>query len=119
MTKSLILLQRLEASWSPVSMSDDNRQLLETELNDTLTAIANCDSLEAAEPLLRGDLEEIQGVLATLWCRRHVELSERQREIVREFDRCDDPEVRRIVFENIKHSRFPWCTESSAGQSDV
>jgi hypothetical protein len=111
--KSMELLQRLEALGSHLKvLTHDERCVLDAELDETLESIANCDSVEAAEPLLL-DLGDIQLVLATLAFKHGIELSKRQRAIVREYDRCDVPEVRHDIFANVRTHTFPWCREDT------
>jgi hypothetical protein len=106
MTKSLNLLQRLEASSSPVSLTEEDRRVLDFELDETLKSIANCDTVEAAEPFLL-ELGEIQDVMATLAFKHDLQLSKRQREIVREYDRWDAQRFDGTLFEKSKTPTFP------------
>jgi len=109
--KSLEILQRFEAEsarWK--YLTDDDRRVLDGELDEMMKSIANCDTVEAAEPLLQ-ELGRIQEIMATLAFKHGIQLSGRQRRIVREYDRCDVPEVRRIVFQKIKSAEFPWCAD--------
>jgi hypothetical protein len=110
--KPVELLQRLEAGWADVksSLTDDDRRALDLGLDQMLRSIANCNTFEAAEPFLQ-ELGDLQLVLATLAFKHDIELSNRQREIVREYDRCDVPEVRRKAFQKIKNAEFPWCED--------
>jgi hypothetical protein len=107
--KHMELLQRLEAGWADVksSLTDDDRRALDLELDQMLKSIANCNTFEAAEPFLQ-ELGDFQLVLATLVFKHEVELSNRQREIVREYDRCDMLDVWRGAFQKIRNAEFPW-----------
>ncbi|MCC7087183.1 MAG: hypothetical protein IT427_19445 [Pirellulales bacterium] len=111
MTKSSELLQRFEADSSRWQfLSNDERHIMDGELDEMLKSIASCDTAESAEPLLQ-ELGCLQEAMATLAFKHGVELSHRQREIVREYDRFDVQDVRRHVFQKIKNAEFPWCVE--------
>lgn len=115
MTKSLNLLQRLEASCGPVSLTDNDHHLLDSELDDLLRSIAKCASVEAAGSFLL-ELGELEDVLVTLLCKHEVRLTERQREIVTEYDRWDVPEVRQEAYRKIKNGEPPWHERPVARQ---
>jgi hypothetical protein len=101
-TKSSEVLQRFEAEpCRGKSLTNDDRGVLDGEVNEMMRSITSCDTFEAAEPLLQ-ELGQIQEIMATLAFKHGIQLSGRQREIVREYDRCDLPEVRRNVFQKIK-----------------
>lgn len=73
-----------------------------------MASISRCDTLEAAEALLE-ELGHTHKVMATLAFKHGLQLSHKQREIVREYDRWDVPEIRRAIFQKIKNAEFPWC----------
>jgi hypothetical protein len=116
MTKSLNLLQQREACWDPVSLSDEDRQLLDSELDEILRSIARCSTAEVAEPLLL-ELGELQDVLMTFSCKHNITLNERQDKIIREYDRWDVLEVRQETYQRIRSGEPPWCVQSRTGQS--
>jgi len=117
MTKSLNLLQRLEGQWEPVSVTDQDRQLMDSEMDEILRSIARCSTAEAAEPLLL-ELGELQDVLMTFFCKHNVALTERQDKIIREYDRWDVPEVRQETYQKIKSGEPLWCIKSSTGHRE-
>ncbi len=106
---SLEILRRVEAQPPQnKSLSCDDRNVLDAEIDKMLKAITDCVTFELAGPLLH-ELSAIQEVLATLAFKHGIQLSVRQRDIVRTYDRCDIPEVRRSVFQKIKNAEFPYC----------
>jgi hypothetical protein len=110
-TRALELLQRFEVESSNLAcLSDEDRRTLDLEIDALLRSIAGCNALDAAEAFFK-ELDSVQWVLARLAFKHGVQLSRRQREIVREFDRGDDPEVQRRVFQRIKRAEFPWCED--------
>jgi len=107
MAGSLEVLARFENEPSRTkSLTDEERNGLDNDIDEVLRLIANCEPFEAAESSLLA-LGEIHKVLATLAFRFGVSLSPRQRRIVREYDRWDIPEVRHAVFDAIKRGEFP------------
>ncbi len=88
------------------SLTDEERNTLDNDIDEVLRLIANCEGFQAAESSLLA-LGEIHKVLATLAFRFGVSLSPRQRRIVREYDRWDVPEVRHAVFSAIRRGEFP------------
>jgi hypothetical protein len=108
MTTISDILRRFETDVSrKQSLTDEDRQVFDRELNRIIITVAKCDSMESAQ----GDLLElgrVQEILATLTFRYGAQLSARQRQIVREYDRCDLPEVRQSTFNKIKSDQFPW-----------
>jgi hypothetical protein len=109
MSKSSEILWRFEARPpGGASLTDDDRGVLDDELDEMLDAVASCATFEAAEPFLE-ELDRLQLTIATLAFKHSARLSARQREIVSDFDRCDLSDVRRKTFRRIKHAEFPWC----------
>jgi hypothetical protein len=86
-------------------LSDGERDALESELDDILRLIASKASMSAAEKDL-DSLGQLQELLALLRFRYDAELTKRQREIVRQFDRSDDFGVRLHVFKQIKAGKL-------------
>jgi hypothetical protein len=87
----------------PISAHEINA--LEEELNGVLRSVACSKELEEAQADLDA-LGKLQELLATLLFKYKVDLTPRQRSIVREFDRSDDPEVREYIFAEIKKGRL-------------
>jgi hypothetical protein len=79
---------------------------LDDEINDLLNKIRQCPSLAVAEKLL-GELADIQSILALLLFKYDAPLSQKQKSLVRQYDRSDVPLVREIVFKSIKEGKFP------------
>jgi hypothetical protein len=88
------------------SLTDDERQLLDRAIDDTINAIACHSNWRAAERDLIA-LGQIHKVLATLCFKYGQPLSERQRRIVREYDRWDVADVRQTIYDAIKKCQFP------------
>jgi len=87
-------------------LSDDERDALDQELSEMFVNIGKCVSFASADQLL-GQLGVVQEVLATIWFKHRVALSENQRHFVRAYDRWDVPELRKRAFEAIKANTFP------------
>jgi hypothetical protein len=60
---------------------------------------------------LLNELGDIQLLLAKLLFKYDMPLSQKQKSLVRQFDRCDDPTVREMVFNAIKEGKFPEQTD--------
>jgi hypothetical protein len=102
------ILRRFEAEYPRrTALSDTERASLNCHLDEAMRLIANFGSFEKVDGQLK-KLCEIQEVMAALAFKHGIELSSRQREIVREYDRCDDEAVRRDTFQKIKNATFPW-----------
>ena len=102
------ILQRFEAEYPRrTALSEAERASLNGDFDEAMRLIANFDSFAEADGQLK-KLCEIQEVMAALAFKHGIELSSRQREIVREYDRCDDEAVRRDAFQKIKGAKYPW-----------
>lgn len=88
-----------------VHLTDQERSALDRELDELLRGIASESSAEDAEPTLL-QLGEFQSLLATICFRYGVQLSERQRNLVRDYDRWDVVEERRAAFDSIRSGMF-------------
>jgi hypothetical protein len=97
-----------------VALTESERDSLDQELDSTLERIARCPDLDSAA----GALDELgaqQELLATLLFKHKVQLSNKQRRLVRQFDRVDDPRLRLFVFQVIRNRTFlkedkpPFC----------
>ena len=82
--------QKIERSGNAEIESRDISDL-DSELNDLLSRIAAKQSYSDAT-MEMNDLCTLQELMALLCFKYDVELSEQQRTVVREFDRCDDEE---------------------------
>ena len=89
-----------------MTLSDEEVTQLDQEINDLLATIAQETTVESAESNLL-QLGEIQTVLATICFGTELPLSEKQRRLVRNYDRWDDSEERRHAFAWIKAGTFP------------
>ena len=77
---------------------------LESELADLLAQIAKKKTPQDAENLLQ-ELGTLQELLSILIFKYGVELTDRQRKIVRDYDRWDDEETRAYFFKEIVAGR--------------
>ena len=97
-----------------VALTESERHNLDRELDATLERIARCPDLDSAFSAL-DELGVQQNVLATLLFKHKVQLSDKQRRLVRQFDRSDDPQLRFFVFQVIRNGTFlqedkpPFC----------
>lgn len=104
------ILRRLEAATSDsIADSDELRHAVAAELDGLVEAISEQSTFEKAEGLMKM-LGDTHLVLARLAFVHKWSLTDRQREIVRQYDRHDDEGVRREVYEQIQLRRFPWST---------
>src|SRR5438067_883628 len=87
-------------------LSDEERSDLDRELDALLTSIADCHTTETAEKKLQ-ELGEMEQTLATICFKYRIDLTEKQRKLVREYDRWDVPEIRAAALEAIKRAQFP------------
>jgi hypothetical protein len=87
------------------NLTDEEKAALDRALDTALHAIARHPTWKQAEPDLLS-LGDLQRLMATLAFRFGVRLTERQIRLVREFDRCDVPEVRRKIYQAIKKGEF-------------
>jgi hypothetical protein len=88
-----------------VTLSESERSDLDQELDATIERIARRSDPESASSAL-DELGTQQYVLATLLFKHKVPLTDKQRRLVRQFDRCDDPQLRVFVFQVIKKGIF-------------
>ena len=87
-------------------LDNGNRELsLDEGIDELLTKIRGCTEMAAAEPYLM-ELGELQTLLATLAFKYRVALTQRQKMLVREYDRFDVAEVRNEAFHAVKEGRF-------------
>ena len=77
---------------------------LESELADLLAQIAKKKTPQDAANLMQ-ELGAFQELLSILRFKYQVKLTERQRRIVREYDRWDDEETRAYFFKEIVAGR--------------
>jgi hypothetical protein len=95
-------------------LTDGDLHELDRELIATVERIARCPDLLSASVAL-DELASQQEVLATLRFKYRLRLSEKQRRLVRQYDRSDDPRLREFVFQVIRNGTFltedkpPFC----------
>jgi len=87
-------------------LTDEEIIHLDHEIDEVLASIATCPSINNADDKLQ-QLGLMQEILATIWFKYRVKLSEKQRRLVQRYDRWDDFELRRASFESIKKGLFP------------
>jgi hypothetical protein len=108
MIRSNDILRSFDLSPSrDTTLTIEEQRIIDQDLNELLEAAGRQRTFEDASANLE-DLAEMQQTLATLAFRYSVQLSPRQREIVRQYDRCDLSEIRQRVFEKIRRGEFPW-----------
>jgi len=93
------------ATTTPLSVTDDEIRILDIELHDLLSGIFELPSFEEAADALR-ELGDFQETLALLWFQYDITISPDQKIVVRKFDRSDDPDTCKHVFEEIRTGRF-------------
>ena len=79
---------------------------LDDDIDQLVSEVRKFANLAAAETCL-ATLGALQACLALLLFKYRAPLTWKQRALVREFDRSDDPELRAVMFRNIKDDRFP------------
>jgi hypothetical protein len=89
-----------------MTFSDEEVAQLDREIDELLASIAQEATAEAADPKLL-QLGEIQKVLCTICFSTKLPYSEKQRQLVRNYDRWGDPEARQRCFAWIKAGTFP------------
>ncbi len=87
-------------------LTDGERNGLEQEMNDLMEVIKLSATFESAQNELQ-QLGLMQETLATMCFGYKIELTERQRKLVREYDRWDLPEIRESSYNAIKKGQFP------------
>lgn len=87
-------------------MPPEDYQALDKKIVGLFASISTCDSAADADSHLV-EFGHLQDLMAALAFRFGTQLTERQREIVREYDRWDVPEIRKRAFEKIKAGEFP------------
>ena len=102
---SIRLRQQLDASGDcPVITTDDISEL-DVEMSDILERMTARTTFEDARPELQ-ELAELHGLLATLLFKCSVDLTDRQRQVVRTYDRWDDEDTRRYFFREVTARRI-------------
>ncbi len=104
-TTSIRLRRQIDTSGDcPTVTSEDIREL-DAEMSGILERMAVRTTYEDAKPEL-DELADLHGLLATLlfkWC---VDLTDRQRQVVRSFDRWDDEDTRKHFFGEVTAGRM-------------
>jgi len=101
MTTEGQLRSRVLAMPPTLDVTDTELAQLDTELHDLLQRVKAKPNLEAALEDL-AHLSQFQELLATMFFKYEIELTENQKFIVRNFDRGDDPDLREYFFKRIK-----------------
>jgi hypothetical protein len=84
----------------------DQLTALDSELDLLVSQIRGCKDVSAAERYLT-DLGDLQELLSIVHFKYHEPISDKQRALVRRFDRFDDPGLRAEVFRAIAENSFP------------
>ena len=103
-TPSTRVRQTIDRCGDASEISSADVTELESELADLLAEIAKKKSPQDAENLLQ-KLGALQELLSFLIFKYGVELTDRQRRIVRDYDRWDDEETRAYFFKEIVAGR--------------
>ncbi len=105
---SITTFQRIQEKLSRCGdaseVSDADIVELEFELADLLSLIAEKESAQDAAEELQ-ELADFHGLMAVLSFKYDVELTERQRKVVRDYDRWDDERTRVDFFREIAEGR--------------
>ena len=89
-----------------MTLSDEEVAQLDREIDQLVASIAQEATAEAADPKLL-QLGEIERVLATICFSTELPYSEKQRQLVRNYERWDDLRIRQQCFAWIKTGTFP------------
>ena len=98
-----IYLELIKNTRDVLSLPTNYVSELESELDQYIVKIKNCDSVEMSEGALT-ELEPFQEKLAELSFRYNLPLSERLNTVVRYFDRPDDLDARKYFFKLVKEN---------------
>jgi hypothetical protein len=103
----LEIKKRLEALGAKkMTLSDAEVAKLDSEIDELLVSIAQERTAIGADPKLL-QLGEIQDLLCTICFDTDLPYSEKQRQLVRNYDRWPDSEQREKCFGWIKAGEFP------------
>ena len=89
-----------------VCLTDEDRSCMDQEIDEILERISRMSSIDSADRMLQ-ELGLIQENLATICFKYQVLLSDKQRKLVRKYDRWDDLGCRMDSFQAIKNGCFP------------
>jgi hypothetical protein len=98
------LLIRIENNFSEEGVSEDLPKL-ESIVMSLFNSIGVCETLQEARTLF-SIINDIQFVVAKLVFKEGVEVSDRLRKFVRDFDRLDDLEIMTSFFNQIKKGEY-------------
>ena len=104
-TASARLRIQLEQSGDAKSITENDIAELDAELRELLVRIAAQPSADAAAAEL-DELAELHGLLATLLFRYRIPLSKCLEDVVRVFDRWDDPDTRTYFHRAVAEGRI-------------
>jgi hypothetical protein len=86
-------------------LTDEERSHLDEEIDEVLASIARKMTMIDAERELQ-ELGIMEETLATLCFKYQLGLSEKQRNLIRQYDRWDVFEVRATTYEAIRQGKF-------------
>lgn len=86
-------------------LGDNDLAILEQELLEILNRMASCDTYDGSIEEWN-QLIELHGIFATLLFKFSVDLTDRQSEFVKIFDRWDDVDTRKYFFNEVKLGRL-------------
>lgn len=87
-------------------LTDEERSRLDGEIDEILGVITEASNIDEADSKLQ-ELGTMQETLATLSFKYRIELTQKQRKLVRRYDRWDDSRLRTSAFEDIRRGHFP------------
>lgn len=103
---SIYIIKGVSIELSGRHLAPDAAEALESVLDDALERIRMHACVEEASAVL-DELTGFQECLCVVAFKWDMELPRRLRQFVRVYDRSDDSELRRKVFEDIKAGHFP------------
>jgi hypothetical protein len=106
MNSQLILQKFIDSPFRQPILTSDEELTIDQDLDRIIDKIKRCKIWQEAEPSLI-ELGELQRILVTLRCRYEVPFKDRPRTLIREYDRADLSEIRKMIFEKIRDGSFP------------
>jgi hypothetical protein len=79
---------------------------MDNEICELLNRMKSFPDAAAASAVM-DELAELQDTLALLLFKYHVPVSEKQKLLVKKYERWDDPDLRSRFFAAVKEGRFP------------
>ena len=80
---------------------------LESKIEKLFVQLNSCDNFEKAKSYFK-ELEDIQTAIARLMFKYEMEVPEEMRKFVKDFDRVDDPELQKYLFQKFQNGDYEY-----------